>query len=166
MKDDPSLSDSEDAALKPGHVWITRRRWDAYFLSAALVIALSKALMVPSTGKTTIIATFVPLAAMWAFIRWSWPRGGAAEPTLSANPAVIPLLWWLTTWGLLIGVGGIILLDVIVPLPEKEWSWDVRSAILWTGFAICWFAGLLIGAALIERRYSRKPSASDGRLLE
>jgi hypothetical protein len=55
-----------------------------------------------------------------------------------------------------IGVGGGILLDENLPLPEKGESWNARSAIVWAGFAICWFSGLLIRCARIERKLPRK----------
>jgi hypothetical protein len=167
MNDDYSVGDGEYAVQKPGHVWITRRRLDAYFLPAALVVTVSGALEFWFSSRTIIFAGLVPFAVFWAVARWGCARrGGSAVPTLSAIPGMIPFLWWLFTWGLLIGVGGVTLLNVILPLPEKGQSWNARAAIIWVGFMICWFAGLLIGVARLERTYARKPSASDDRLLE
>jgi hypothetical protein len=68
-------------------------------------------------------------------------------------------------WGLLLGLGGGAILHVFVPMPAKGESWNMRSAIIWTGFAMGWFTGLLVGVTRIERHYC-KPPASDDRLLE
>jgi hypothetical protein len=45
MKDDLSLSDGEYAEQKSDHFWTTRRRWDAYFVSAVFVVAVCGAVM-------------------------------------------------------------------------------------------------------------------------
>jgi hypothetical protein len=166
MKEYASISDGEYVVQKPGHVWITRRRWDAYFLAAALVIAVVGPLVFWSTSRATVAAGLVPLAALWALVRWSWPRDGTAVRRISAYPGIIPFLCWLLGWGVLIGVGGGILLNENLPLPEKGESWNARSAIVWAGFAIGWFSGLLIGCARIEREHPRKALASNDRLLE
>jgi hypothetical protein len=163
MNDEPSLSEGEHRMPKPGQVWITRRRWNAYFLAASPV-ALTGALVFWFSSKTSIIAGLVPFAVLWAIVRWSWPREGAAVWNLSATPSMVLLVWWILTWGLLISLGGGFFHDVLVPLPEKGQSWNMPSAMIWVGFTFCWFAGLLIGVSRIERNSWKLP-ASDDRLL-
>jgi hypothetical protein len=167
MSDWPSLSEEQDIAPKPGHVWITRRRWDAYFLAAAAVAAVIGTLAFQSSMWIGIraIGGLASFAMIWAIVRWSWPRRGTAVPTLSATSGTIPILWWLATWGLLLGLGGGALLHVLVPMPVQAESWDMRSAIIWAGLAMGWFVGLLVGRSRIERHY-RKPQTYDDRLLE
>jgi hypothetical protein len=167
MKDWPSLSDEPSLAPKPGHVWITRRRWDAYFLAAAPVAVIIGVLTLrySTRGGAMAMGGLAQFAMTWALIRWSWPRGGRSARTLSGTPGTIPLLWWLATWGLLLGLGGGALLHRFVPIPEEGGSWDIGSSIIWAGFAMGWFAGLLVGGSHIERRY-RKPPPCDNRLLE
>ncbi len=108
MIDYPSLSEERDVAPKPGHAWITRHGRDAYFLATASVAALIGSLACQSSTRVGIRAIGGPasLAMIWAIIRWSWPRSGMAVPTLSGTPGAIPILWWLATWGLLLGLGG------------------------------------------------------------
>ena len=167
MSDWPSLCEEHGIAPKPGHVYITRRRWDAYFLAAASVAALIGASAFRSSTMVGIRAVWglASLAMIWAFVRWSWPQRGTAVPTLSGTPGTIPILWWLATWGLLLGLGGGALLHFLVPMPIKAESWGMRSAIIWAGFAMGWFVGLLVGRSRIERLY-QKPPTSDDRLLE
>jgi hypothetical protein len=159
MKEYASISDGEYVAPKPGRVWISRRRWDAYFLAAALVNVVIGPLVFWSTSWTTVAGGLLPLAALWALVRWSWPQKGTAVRRIAAYPGVISLLCWLLGWGVLIGVGGGILLDENLPLPEKGESWKARSAIVWAGFAICWFSWLRMGCARIEREHPWKGAA-------
>ena len=163
MSDWPSLSDEPFIAPKPGHVWITRRRLDTLFLAAVPVAVILGILTFRYTTRGGAIGMggLAQFAMIWAVTRWSWPRGGKAVPTLSGVRGTVPLLWWLATWGLLLGLVGGALLHHLVPIPDKGGSWDIRSAIIWAGFAMGWFAGLLVGGSRIERHYRKPPTSGD-----
>ncbi len=161
MNDGPSLSDEPEFALKPGRVRFTRLRWDAYFLPAVagglLIVAFTSWYsMKPGLAGLGYVAVFL---MMWAAMRWDTPKSGRIVPTLSGIPGMIPKLWWLATWGLLLGFGGGTLLDHFVPMS------DPLSAIIWAVFAIGWLVGGMAGGHRIERRY-KKPSKPSDQLLE
>jgi hypothetical protein len=73
MKDEPSLSDGENRALKPGQVLLTRRRWDAYFLPPIVTVTLISVLAFWFSSNTATLKAPGPLISLWILFRWLWP---------------------------------------------------------------------------------------------
>src|SRR5262249_53989968 len=96
MSGDFSLDDERYKA-KPGQVWITRQHWDGYFLAAILLAPLLMGPVWWYTANSWILLGPIVLVPLWGWIRWTWPREGKVEKTVSAfaTPEMIALLWWL-----------------------------------------------------------------------
>jgi hypothetical protein len=161
---DADLADDDLPAAKPGHVWVTRRTWDRYFLPAVAVAAVIGAVEWWRLGEPRRLTAPLMFVLMWVFIRWSWPREGSLTERLTATPGMIPLLKWLAAWGLA-GCTGLVALDALGVMPPEGRPWSLRSGLVVAGSMIAWLAVLCVVGSRIERRYM-KPKSADGRRLE
>ena len=155
----PDLSDGERPTPKPGHVWITRRRWDLYFLVGmlpALAISLGEWWVL---RDRRFLGQIVPMLALWMFTRWQWPRQGAAVRTLRGTPGQIPLMKWLGAWGL-VGIVLIVGLDRARFFPPEGLSYSRGQAAVVILSMVAWVAGLLVGVDRLERRFGKKKKQS------
>ncbi|MEO6810740.1 MAG: hypothetical protein ABI353_16620 [Isosphaeraceae bacterium] len=158
---EPELA-GDRPAIKPGHIWITRRRWDAYFLVGVLAAGVCGLpwLIDPRPALSGALV----LAALWLFIRWGWPREGLAVRSARKTPGMVPLLIWLTFWGI-IGMGGSLLFVGEIPMPEDAGqTWTLKQWLSFAAFIVPWFAGLLLGVHRIERRFKKPRPADPGGL--
>lgn len=146
--------------LKPGHVWLTRRRWDAYFLAAFVAVVVGGIVTWWFTADLQKIgAGLLPLVPLWLTIRWGWPREGSAVRTAESTPGMVPLLKWLAVWGS-VGLLGILPLGIWVPLESEGVPLTWSQALILIGYLVAWFAGLLLGVHRIEARF-KKPRPTD-----
>jgi hypothetical protein len=149
-----------DQAMKPksGQVRMTRRRWDYLFLPAFVVTALIGVGLWWTSGKPKELINPIGLLPMWAVFRWLTPREGQYERTIAGTPGLVPMMLWFGIWVLGVGVCGCLILNHLVPLPNKfdEPAPPLRTIQIWVGFVLAWFIGLFTVANQIERRVKKR----------
>lgn len=148
--------------LKPGHVWLASRRRDACYALGAVGIIICIELERRFSAEVLWAGVFVLGIMMfsWLSTRWQWSREGTAVPAISNSHSVGPLSIWSVSW-VFVGVFGLALLEIgMFSLMAKGARWTARSGLLLAGFAVAWFAGLLLGVAWIKCRF-KKPRPAD-----
>jgi hypothetical protein len=164
---DSDLQGDRPRTLKPHHVWITRRRWDIYWLPVILT-AVTLAIVAPRQfwpePRRTRLAAAAMVSIPWLYFRIRWPREGRAVPTLDREPKTKPMLVWCALMLLLVMVGWISL-DLLGQFPTVGQLWSVRQVLVVAGFMVAWSAITLVGGLWIERRF-KKPAVPVNHLNE
>lgn len=162
---DPDLSDGERPALKPGHVWLTRRRLGLYCLAGTLAVGAVAAGEWWYFREPRFVFPTLLFPVLWLGLLWSLPREGVPVPTIRGKPGLIPLMKWLVAWGLV----GIVMIEGFSRggfIPPEGQPWSVgRAAIVVIAF-VAWFAVLLLGGHQVECRYVKKRSLPDDSMLD
>jgi hypothetical protein len=161
---DADLADGDLPAAKLGHVWVTRRTWDRYFLPAVAAAAVIGGAEWWWMGEPRRLTAPLMFVLMWVFMRWNWPREGSLTERLTATPEMIPLLKWSAA-SVLVACAGVVALDVLRIMPRDGESWSLGSGLAVAGFVIAWLAAHCVVGDRIVRRY-KKPKAADDRRLE
>jgi hypothetical protein len=145
--------------LQPGHVWVTRRRWDWFFLPgiALSLIVWAWVSWYPGTDRWWAGLLFVDcLVVFWLMFRLSCPQRGEQVVTISGQPGTVPLLRWVIGWSAVAMVGNV-LYSVWFHYPQDNEELLQFPGLLLVGGMAAWFVVLLTGNHLIERRAKRHP---------
>ncbi|MEX0717728.1 MAG: hypothetical protein WD066_14135 [Planctomycetaceae bacterium] len=124
-------------------VHITRRRWASYFVPGTIGAAIAAWINWRLGAESKVLLAPGFMIGLWLFIALQTPRAGFhVTPVTFANGRAQLLLWQF--FCLLVGLAAIVLIPEPVSTP----------ALMWVGIGcIAWFAILMVGSHLIDRRY-------------
>lgn len=144
--------DMETSQSKPGHVFLSRRTWDVYFLIGEIAAGVVGSFSWWASGSARHLGTCVPLLVLWLLLRWGWPVEGRQVPSIPRAGRLIPLLSFGCTWFVLLMFLGTELDRMTLPegRPVSAGRGAVR-AIVFLG----WF-GSLVGSYFVGCWYWRR----------
>jgi hypothetical protein len=143
------------------YIVITRHRWDVYMLPLFVVSVVVAIGMAAYTSQWRFLTSPLGIVPFWIMLRVLTPRSGMLVRTISGTPGAVPQLIWALC---------ILALAVLLTVVDSMFlGHGFREPLLWYHWivGICLFATLLVGVAIVEKKWPRVPPAdnSDGQSI-
>ena len=135
-----------DSDLK---VVITRSTWDRYFFRFTVILVVAGVAIYYFNGETRQLGMPIPAILMWIMMRHRTPRDGFRSPTLFGTPGMVPLVIWLST---ILLIAGLLMYADFVVMGQR---FSDPLQLYHVPFVVGVFVTLLVGVAVIERKWGR-----------